>query len=149
MKIEGQFFFEDIPLNTVWGFLTSPDQIACCLSGCESLIPTTDGAYQMNMNFGVGAIRGKFMGTIRLHDINTEQDYRMTVSGSGAVGFVNGEGRVRLNSAEGGTGISYAGDVSAGGAIASVGQRMIGGAARMIIDQFFKCAAARLQSPVQ
>jgi len=33
------------------------------------------------------------------------------------------------------------GDVNAGGAIASVGQRMIGGAARMVIDRFFKCIA--------
>jgi carbon monoxide dehydrogenase subunit G len=69
----------------------------------------------------------------------------MTVSGAGSVGFVNGEGTIRLNSTGSGTDVSYFGDVSAGGPIASVGQRMISGAARMIIDQFFKCVAAKLQ----
>ena len=45
-----------------------------------------------------------------------------------------------------GTVVQYSGDVTAGGAIASLGQRMIGGAARMVIDQFFKCAAGKLRT---
>jgi carbon monoxide dehydrogenase subunit G len=69
----------------------------------------------------------------------------MTVSGSGAPGFVNGEGTVRINAEGRSTQLTYSGDVSAGGPIASVGQRMIGGAARMVIDQFFKCVAGKLQ----
>jgi carbon monoxide dehydrogenase subunit G len=99
----------------------------------------------MTLSFGVGAIRGNFSGSIRLHDIHPTTDYGMTVSGSGGVGFVNGEGTICLASADSGTTISYSGDVSAGGAIASVGQRMISGAARMVIDQFFKCVASKLQ----
>ena len=43
-----------------------------------------------------------------------------------------------------GTLLNYSGDVSAGGPIASVGQRLIGSTARLIIDQFFKCAAGKL-----
>ena len=68
----------------------------------------------------------------------------MTVDGSGAPGFIKGEGTIQLTSADTGTFLRYSGDVSAGGPIATVGQRMIGGAARMIIDQFFKCVAGKL-----
>src|SRR5439155_18152942 len=84
MKIEGQFSFENIPITAVWNFLTDPDRIASCLPGCEKLIPTAeDGAYDMTLTFGVGAIRGKFSGSIRLHDIQPTTNYGMTVSGNG------------------------------------------------------------------
>src|SRR5205814_1618236 len=144
MKIDGQFLFEATAPPTVWEFLTNPDQIVLCLPGCEKLIPIGDGTYEMTLTFGVGAIRGKFSGSIRLHDVHPQTDYGMTVSGSGSVGFVNGEGTIRLNGEGEGTHVTYTGDVSAGGAIASVGQRMISGAARMVIDQFFRCVAAKL-----
>jgi hypothetical protein len=69
----------------------------------------------------------------------------MSVTGGGTPGFVNGEGTVELVANDAGTLLRYSGDVNAGGPIASLGQRMIGGAARMAIDQFFKCAAAKLK----
>src|SRR5262245_25142709 len=144
MKIEGQFFFEDTPPDAVWKALTDPDRIAACLPGCERLVPTGDNSYEMIMCFGIGAIRGRFIGTIRLHDIHPTTDYGMTVSGSGAPGFVNGEGTIQLSSTPDGTRLTYAGDVGAGGAIASVGQRMVSGAARMVIDRFFKCVTEKL-----
>jgi uncharacterized protein len=146
MKLEGQFFFENIHSDAVWDFLTDPDRIASCLPGCEKLVPTGDNTYEMTMSIGVGAIRGKFTGNIRMHDVHRPTDYAMTVSGSGGPGFVKGEGRIRLSAAENGTQLDYTGDVSAGGAIASVGQRMIGGAARMVIDQFFKCVTGKVRS---
>jgi carbon monoxide dehydrogenase subunit G len=71
----------------------------------------------------------------------------MTVGGSGTPGFVKGEGTVQLASGDAGTLLRYSGDVSAGGPIASLGQRMIGGAARMVIDQYFKCVAGKLAQP--
>ena len=141
MKIEGQFLFEKTTPHAVWNFLTNPDRIASCLPGCEQLVPTGEGSYDLTMNIGLGPIRGKFSGSIRLHDVHPTTDYGMTVEGSGAPGFVKGEGAIRLEAAGNGTQLLYSGDVSAGGPIASLGQRMIGGAARMVIDQFFKCAA--------
>jgi len=146
MKIEGEFLFDKATPTAVWNFLTDPDRIARCLPGCEKLVPLDDGTYEMTLIFGVGAIRGKFGGTIRLHDIHAMTDYRMNVSGSGTVGFVNGEGTIRLEPDDAGIHVSYTGDVAAGGPIAAVGQRMMSGAARMIIDQFFKCVAGNLQS---
>src|ERR1041385_3407082 len=124
MKIEGQFTFDNLRPDAVWAFLTDPDRIASCLPGCERLLPTGDGAYDMTLSIGIGAIRGRFSGSIRLHDVHPITDYGMTVSGSGAPGFLNGEGTIRLASHENTTQLSYSGDVSAGGAIASVGQRM-------------------------
>ena len=42
-----------------------------------------------------------------------------------------------LAPADGGTRVSYDADVQVGGLIASVGQRMLGGVSKMMLDQFF------------
>jgi hypothetical protein len=146
MKVEGQFAFDGVSPLAVWTFLTDANRIAQCLPGCEKLEQTGEGAYDLQMRFGVGPISGVFTGSIRLHDLQPTSEYKMTVSGGGTPGFVNGEGTVQLAANDSGTLLRYSGDVNAGGPIASLGQRMIGGAARMAIDQFFKCAASKLTS---
>ena len=148
MKIEGQFPFEGIPALDVWNFLTDAHRISECLPGCEKLEQTGEGCYDMQMRFGVGSISGVYKGSISLHDLQPTSEYKMTVNGSGSPGFVNGEGTVQLTENETGAVLQYSGDVSAGGAIASVGQRMISGAARMVINQFFKCVAGKLGKEV-
>jgi uncharacterized protein len=148
MKIEGQFVFDGVAPVAVWGFLTDANLIAQCLPGCEKLDQTGEGSYDLQMKFGVGAISGVFSGSIRLHDFLPTSEYRMSVNGSGKPGFVNGEGTIQLVQDDTGTLLKYSGDVSAGGPIASLGQRMIGGAARMAIDQFFKCVLGKL-TPVR
>src|SRR5437764_8138568 len=147
MKIEGQFAFDSIPPLAVWEFLTDANRIAQCLPGCEKLAQTGEGTYDLHMRFGVGAISGVFSGSIRLHDLQPTSEYQMTVTGSGVPGFIKGEGAVQLTPDDTGTLVKYSGDVSAGGPIASLGQRMIGGAARMVIDQFFRCVAGKLSAP--
>ena len=146
MKIEGSFTFQSAAPLAVWDFLTDAHRISECLPGCEKLELTGDGTYDLQMRFGVGAISGVFTGSIRLHDLRPTSEYQMSVSGKGTPGFVNGDGTIQLTPDDTNTVLHYAGDVSAGGPIASLGQRMIGGAARMVIDQFFKCVSAKLSS---
>jgi carbon monoxide dehydrogenase subunit G len=146
MKIEGQFAFDGTASVDVWGFLTDANRIAECLPGCEKLVQTSDDAYDMEMRFGIGAISGVFRGSIRLHGLVPTSEYQMTVDGSGTPGFIKGEGTIQLSTENTGTLLRYSGDVSAGGPIASVGQRMIGGVARMIISQFFKCVSGKLNA---
>jgi hypothetical protein len=146
MKIEGQFAFSGISPLAVWGFLTDANRIAECLPGCQKLQQTGEGSYDLQLRFGVGAMSGVFSGSIRLHDLQPTSQYQMTVDGKGTPGFVKGEGTIQLTPEDTSTMLHYSGDVSAGGPIASLGQRMIGGAARMVIDQFFKCVTSKLNS---
>ena len=148
MRIEGQFAFDAISRDAVWDFLTDPNHIAQCLPGCEKLVRTGEETFEMQMKIGIGAISGTFTGGIRLHGLLPASEYQMTVNGSGAPGFVKGEGKVQLSANGASTLLQYSGDISAGGPIASLGQRMIPGAARMVIDQFFKCVAGKLGGPL-
>ena len=70
----------------------------------------------------------------------------MTLAGhaEGALGFGNGEGRVTLRSTtDGGTAIRYVYEAGIGGKVASIGGRLLDGAARVIIGQFFAALARR------
>jgi carbon monoxide dehydrogenase subunit G len=44
---------------------------------------------------------------------------------------------MELSDTDGGTRVSYSADVQVGGLIASVGQRMLGGVSKLMLDQFF------------
>jgi carbon monoxide dehydrogenase subunit G len=52
---------------------------------------------------------------------------------------------MELSDVEGGTRVTYSADVQVGGLIASVGQRMLGGASKMLLDQFFSRMADQLR----
>ena len=61
----------------------------------------------------------------------------MAMEGSGSPGFVRGDAGMELSDIDGGTRVSYSADVQVGGLIASVGQRMLGGVSKLLLDQFF------------
>lgn len=136
MKIEGS---NDIPAprDRVWSAFLDPGAIATAIPGCEKLEEIGPDEYKAVMKVGVGPVKGTFEGKVRLFDQEPPHRYRMAVEGSGAPGFVRGEAVMELTEAEGGTRVAYNADVQVGGLIASVGQRMLGGVSRMMLDQFF------------
>jgi carbon monoxide dehydrogenase subunit G len=71
-------------------------------------------------------------------DLEPPNRYRMLVEGKGGPGFVKGEAAMSLSAVSpASTRVSYDADVQVGGLIASVGQRMLGGVSKMMLDQFF------------
>ena len=136
MKIEGS---ADIaaPRDRVWAAFLDPAVLAQALPGCEKLEAVGENEYKATMKVGVAAIKGTFEGKVKLSDLEPPQRYRMAVEGSGGPGFVRGDAGMRLSDVEGGTRVSYDADVQVGGLIASVGQRMLGGVTKMMLDQFF------------
>jgi len=71
----------------------------------------------------------------------------MIVDGKGGPGFVKGTGNFHLESNSDGTIVRYEGEMQVGGVIASVGQRMIEAAAKMLAAQFFKALESEINSP--
>jgi carbon monoxide dehydrogenase subunit G len=136
MKIEGS---SDIPADRqrVWDAFLDPARLATALPGCEKLEAIGPGEFNATMKVGVGPIKGTFAGKVRLTDLEPPNRYRMAVEGTGGPGFVRGEASMELSDAGGGTRVSYSADVQVGGLIASVGQRMLGGVSKMMLDQFF------------
>ena len=136
MKIEGT---ADIPAprEKVWAAFLDPNILAQALPGCEKLEAIGENEYKATMKVGVAAIKGTFEGKVKLSDLEPPNRYRMAVEGSGGPGFVRGEAGMQMSDVDGGTKVSYDADVQVGGLIASVGQRMLGGVTKMMLDQFF------------
>ncbi len=62
-------------------------------------------------------------------------------------GFVKGVGKMTLTpEGDSKTKVAYNGDGQVGGPLASIGQRLMMPAARMLINQFFKCMDGKLQA---
>ena len=136
MKIEGA---TDIsaPRDRVWSAFLDPAVLKKAIPGCEELVAIGPDEYKAIMKVGVGPVKGTFEGKVRLFQQEPPNRYRMSVEGTGAPGFVRGEAAIELAEAQGGTHVTCAGDVQVGGLIASVGQRLLGGVSRMMLDQFF------------
>ena len=136
MKIEGT---TDIaaPRDRVWSGFLDPAVLSKAIPGCEELVAIGPDEYKAVMKVGVGPVKGTFEGKVRLSNQEPPNRYRMAVEGSGSPGFVRGEAVIELADAAGGTRVSCSGDIQVGGLIASVGQRLLGGVSRMMLDQFF------------
>ncbi len=71
----------------------------------------------------------------------------MVVDGKGKQGFIRGTGTMDLEEQDGKkTLVRYAGDAQIGGPLASVGQRMVDGAAKTMITQFFTAMEAEVKA---
>ena len=123
--------------DRVFTVLTDPECLSRVMPGCKALESTGDGSYTIKLSAGVGPIRGEYEGTVELADMNEPASYRMLVDAKGKTGFVKGEGRVELTEEGEATTVTYEGDVTLGGPVAAIGQRMHSSAAKMMTRQLF------------
>jgi carbon monoxide dehydrogenase subunit G len=144
MKLAGQYILPAPPAK-VWELLTDPVRLAKLLPGCERLDPDGPDRFKAAVKFGLAAISGNYSGTVEFAEKKPPKSMRMKFSGKGVPGFVDGVGHIELVEKSGQTELRYTGDAQVGGMIAAVGQRMIEGAARKIVDQFFAAAAEELK----
>ncbi|HEY7649506.1 MAG TPA: carbon monoxide dehydrogenase subunit G [Methylomirabilota bacterium] len=145
MKIEGS---HDVsaPRQKVWDAFLNPEELRHAIPGCEKLEALGNDEYRAIMKVGIGPVKGTFEGKVKITDKRPLDNYRMAVEGSGGPGFVRGDTTITLSDIPGGTRVAYSADVQVGGMIAGVGQRMLGGASKMLADQFFTRMGERLQA---
>jgi carbon monoxide dehydrogenase subunit G len=145
VRIEGA---RDVPAprEAVWAAFLDPARLAAAMPGCERLEAVGEGEYRATMKIGVAGLTGTFTGKVTLSDLEPPARYRMAMQGEGDSGFVRGEATMELADIEGGTRVSYAADVHVGGLIASVGQRMLAGVAKIMLGQFFARMVEQLQA---
>jgi carbon monoxide dehydrogenase subunit G len=118
--------------------MQDPEILARAIPGCESLEKIGENEYKMKMKMALASISGAFEGKVRITDQTPPASFRLIVEGAGKIGFVKGDGLLRLAPADGGTEVAYEGDAQVGGTMAAVGQRLIDGTAKMMIKKFFE-----------
>ena len=147
MKVEGTHELE-ATRERVYQSLVNPEVLQRCIPGCERLERTGENVFAATIRAGVGSIKGVFNGTARLEELREPEHLRIVIEGKGAPGFLKGSGDLDLQQEANITRVNYAGDVQVGGTIASVGQRMIQGTAKMMAAQFFTCLGAEAKTEV-
>jgi len=144
MKIEGRFMFP-APSQEVWDLLTDPQSLQHCTPGCKQLNEIAADEFEATMEVGIGPIKGIFHGKISMKEKKPPRSYKLIVEGSGAAGFVRGEGALTLQDEAGDqTAVHVYGDGQVGGVMAGVGQRLFEGVAKQLMGQFFQCMQKRL-----
>jgi carbon monoxide dehydrogenase subunit G len=138
VKLEGSYVFE-APRERVWALLMSPESLKQCIPGCESLEADGEDSFKAVMKVGVASIRGTYNGRVRMTDKQEPDSYTLNVEGSGGPGFVRGAAKVTLTADGENTRLMVDADGQVGGTVAGVGQRMLGGVAKMLMNQFFEC----------
>ncbi|MGB7950746.1 MAG: carbon monoxide dehydrogenase subunit G [Candidatus Binatia bacterium] len=137
MKIEGSYTF-NASREKVWEVLLDPKIMAQCMPGCESMREIGPDQYEATLKVGIASVKGTYKGKVSLKDKQAPSHYVLSGEGSGGPGFMQGDVTIDLEEKEGRTVLKYSTDAKVGGLIASIGQRMLNGVAKMMVDQFFK-----------
>ena len=145
MRVQGSYTF-DADIQAVWDSLLSPDVLAGCIPGCERITPSGEDSYEIEMTVRVAAIRGAYKGFVSIEEKRHLESYRMVVSGTGRGGSVQGSGDLSFSESDGRTTVDVVGDTQVTGVVARVGQRLIGGASRMMMNQFFDCLRSKIET---
>jgi hypothetical protein len=143
MDISGSYTF-DAPPDRVWALLMDPAVISSCIPGCDRFEPTGEHSYRARLTVALAAITGTYEGTVTLADLVPPTSYRLISEGQGKPGFVKGSSAITLRADGATTIVDVKGEVHTGGPIARLGQRLIGGVSKMMLDRFFACLRTKL-----
>ncbi|MCC6778890.1 MAG: molybdopterin-dependent oxidoreductase [Hyphomicrobiales bacterium] len=129
----------------IWDMLIDPQWLARIVPGCKELRLVGDNKYEGVVTMGAGPVKGEFKATVSLSELDPPSSLVLAGGLNGPLGVSKGQGKIRLEPDGGQTVLSYTYEVEISGRVAAIGGRMIDGAARMLIRQFFAQLARQLQ----
>jgi 2-furoyl-CoA dehydrogenase large subunit len=122
----------------IWKMLLDPATLQAVIPGCHDVKKVSDTHFRADVTIGVGPVKGRYRATVTLSDLDEPRGVTLAGSADGALGFGSGKGRITLTpQANGTTTVGYVYEAEIGGKVASIGGRLLDGAARVIIGQFF------------
>ncbi|WP_343316131.1 molybdopterin cofactor-binding domain-containing protein [Brucella sp. BE17] len=128
----------------IWDMLLNPDELMSIIPGAHGVEKVSDTQFKADVTLGIGPVKGRYSASISLSDLNEPESVTLSGGTSGALGNGEGTGTVTLTEISPGvTKISYQYTAAVGGKVASIGGRLLDGAARVVIGQFFEALAAK------
>jgi carbon monoxide dehydrogenase subunit G len=143
MDISASYTFA-APPDRVWNLLMDPAMIASCIPGCDRFEPDGEDRYKVQLAVALAAMTGTYEGTVILSEKVPQTSYRLTGEGQGRPGFVNGNAAISLRADGETTIVDVSAVIQTRGAIARLGQRLIGGVSQMMMDRFFACLQSKV-----
>ena len=132
------------PPEALWAMLLDPDVLASLIPGSHGVKKLSETHFTADVTLGVGPVKGRYKANIKLSDLDKPRAVTLAGTVTGGLGSGGGSGRISLvPQDQGGTKIEYVYEAFVGGKVAAVGGRLLDGAARVIIGQFFGALARK------
>ncbi|PTX54684.1 2-furoyl-CoA dehydrogenase large subunit [Litoreibacter ponti] len=125
----------------VWRMLLDPATLDAIIPGSHGVRKVGETRFKADVTLGVGPVRGRYKADIDLSDLDPPNAVTISGQAVGALGTGGGQGRITLTDTEDGTEIAYRYEAQIGGKVASVGGRLLDGAAKVVIGEFFRALA--------
>jgi uncharacterized protein len=146
MRIEGEHAF-GASRRQVWDALNDPAVLGRALPGAQKLEPIGPDEYALAVSVGVGSVRGTYEGKFALSDQRPGEGCTVRASASGGPGSVETVARMTLADRDDGALLTYEADATVTGALAGVGQRLVGAAARRTTREFLEALDREIAAP--
>ena len=134
------------PREKVWDFISDPNKIGKCLPDLKTLEVGADNKFTAIARVGMGFMKGEFKFQLAVVEQNPPSHARLKGTGTGVGSSVNMDTSIDLTEEGGGTKLTYKADVQIGGTLASIGQRVIGGATDKTVTDVFSCVKKHLET---
>ena len=135
MNVEGSHSFAASRALT-WEMLLDPEVLKAALPGCETFLEVAPEQYKVTLTVSLIAFTAKVTGDVSITDRVAPDSYRVLVSGSGSLGSLNVDVKIRLTG-DAPVRVDYALEITADGALGMLGAPVIEPAAKMIMGQFW------------
>lgn len=121
-----------------------PNAVAASAPGVESVETVDPTHFRVVSGFGVGSLKARFTLTVELADIVEPESARLLAGGKAPGSVVGVESSVRLEEVSRElTRLHWTARADVAGTIASIGARVFDGAARKLMDRFWRDFARR------
>lgn len=134
--------------SRVWKFLTDAESVSQCAPGLESLEIREPGKkFRAVASVGLGSMRARFTLDVEWLELREPEMARMRVHGTASGSTADLTSQIDLlDSAQGGTDLSWTADAAIRGPLASLASRLMGSAAQKVSHEFFECVRRHVES---
>lgn len=133
----------------VWAFLTDPRQVTACAPDVQSLEVTDPTHFRVVVRTGVGPVKATFTMNVEFADLVPPERATVRARGQAPGSAVDMKNTLELAANGDRTTMLWSSDVSVSGMIASVGARLMQGAADKTTQQVFACIKRTLEGNAQ
>ena len=136
MHIEGNVIFR-ATRERVYAAFIDKNILAKAIPGIQTLEEVEQDKFEGTIKVGVAGITATYKGTVNIENKHPPESYTLAMAGEGPPGFMRGTGSFELALTDADqTNVAYKCDIEVGGQVAAVGQRVLGGVAKILIGQF-------------
>lgn len=133
------------PRAEVYAFLTDPRRVSSCAPDMQSVELIDDTSFKVVARAGVGFVKATFSMTVTWLERHEPMAAKARARGAAPGSAVDMVATMELSELEAGTRLDWKADVTVSGAIASVGGRLLQGAADKTTRQVFACVKQQLE----